>query len=363
MTNTDSFGIQKILKLFGAEVSRSAILKAELAGAIPEASRKETGAIKRRVWTSADLPHIGERYGFMKHPESSLCVAVFTTKGGVLKSTFALNLARTAALHNIRTCVVGLDMQCDITSALGVTAELENSEDFESAVEQLGQVRGLNDVFDGSAKLEDVIFQLDIPTLYAIAETPELVPLEQKINNKNRREYWLKEEIIAPLKEKFELVIVDCSPNWNRLITNALVACDVLVSPLECKINNFRNFTVFRNHLESFRKELKLNFDAVFIPSRFTSTRKLSAEIRSWYLANVPGCTAGVLRECTPSEEAMALHTSLVEYAPSSLPADEMRELLREVWSRCLRVASSKSAVKGAASTVGRSAATIAMNA
>jgi chromosome partitioning protein len=328
------FGIQKIIKIFGSDVSRNALVKAEASGNIPNASRKDTGTLRRRVWAIEDLPQIGEQYGFLKHLKRPMALAVFTTKGGVLKTTLSLNIARIAALHNIRTCVVGLDMQADVTSALGFNTDLEESEDLQSAITRLNSTKGLMNVFKGESTLSEVILPTELPTLSFIPETPELVALDQLISNKNRREYWLKENVVDPLKEQFELVIMDCSPNWNRLITNALVACDTLLSPLECKINNFRNYQAFRSFLEEFRKELNLDFDFTFIPTRFTSTRKLSAEIRSWYLTNVPGCVHGSIRESVHGEEAVAQHISVPEYVPNSLAADEMRETVLEIWNR-----------------------------
>lgn len=341
------FGIQRIIKIFGSDISRTALVKAEASGNIPTASRRDTGTLKRRAWGIEDLPQIGEQYGFLKHLDRSLALAIFTTKGGVLKTTLSLNFARMAALHNIRTCVVGLDMQGDVTTALGFNTDLEENEDLQSAIARLNSTRGLLNVFKGEARLEDVVLPTDIPTLSFIPETPELVALDQLISNKNRREYWLKEQVIDPLKQKFELVIMDCSPNWNRLITNSLVACDALISPLECKINNFRNYTAFRTFLEEFRKELKLDFDFFFIPTRFTSTRKLSAEIRSWYLAHIPGCVSGSIRESVHGEESVAQHISVPEYVPNSLAADEMRETILEIWNRLVEASKKQKIAKG----------------
>ncbi len=341
------FGIQKIIKIFGSDISRNALVKAEASGNIPLASRRDTGTLKRRAWGIENLPQISEQYGFLKHLNRPTALSIFTTKGGVLKTTLSLNIARMAALHNIRTCVVGLDMQSDVTTALGFNTDLEESEDLQSAITRLNSTRGLLNVFKGEVELADVVLPTDIPTLSFIPKTPELVALDQLISNKNRREYWLKETVIDPLKQQFELVIMDCSPNWNRLITNALVACDTLVSPLECKINNFRNYQAFRVFLEEFRKELKLDFDFVFIPTRFTSTRKLSAEIRSWYLAHVSGCINGSIRESVHGEEAVAQHVSVPEYVPNSLAADEMREAILEIWNRLMDSSKKQKVPKG----------------
>jgi len=337
-----NFTVKKVLDIFGSEINRNTLLKAEAGGQIPTPERYDTGAIKRRMWTIADLPIIGERYGYLKKPQRPLVLSTFTLKGGVLKTTLALNIARTAALHNIRTCVIGLDLQGDISGALGLNADIDESESMESAILKLESPRGLYDFYQGDVTLDSLLVDTDIPTLKFIPETPELVQLEKAISFENRHEEWLKGNVIDVLQSQFDLIILDCSPNWNRLVTNALTACDVLVSPLECKINNFRNFNVFHKFLRQFHDGMKLGFETVFVPTRFTSTRKLSAEIRNWYHSNVSGCSHGAIRESTAGEEAVAMRISLPEYAPTSLQADEMREILVEIWMKVLEAAKKK---------------------
>jgi chromosome partitioning protein len=337
-----------VLSIFGADLTRTGLIKAETAGLIPTAKREGANRNPRRTWSLAELPPIGERYGFMKKLTTPTTVAVMTTKGGVLKSTLALNLGRMAALHNHKVCIVGLDMQCDITTAMGYKVDVDDSEDLQDVISKMRTVRGLADYMDGKIDLDKIIKPSDIPTLYLVPETPELVSLERKISSINMRDFWLKKKVIDPLKERgFDLIIIDCSPNWNFLVSNALVACDVLISPLECKINNFRNYLAFRAYLEDFKKDTRNNFEHIFVPTKFASTRKLSSEIRGWYLANVPGCTNSAIRESVHSEESVASHLSLPEYAPGSMVADEMREVLLEIWTRILSFAKKSEAPKG----------------
>jgi chromosome partitioning protein len=352
---SETYTIQKILKIFSADVSRTALIKAEGSGLIPVAARAGGKSNPRRTWTISDLPAIGERYGFLKKLSAPTAVAVFTTKGGVLKTTLALNLARMAALHNQKVCIVGLDMQCDITSALGYQVDLDSAETLEAALEQLNSVYGLADFAKGTVSLDEIVIQSDIPTLFFIPETPDLVALERDISSRAMRDFWLREKVVEPLKKQFDLIILDCSPNWNLLISNALVACDVLVSPLECKINNYRNYRAFKAYLESFKRDTHCDFSEIFIPTKFASTRKLSSEIRSWYLANV----AGAIRESVHAEEAIASHLSLPEHSPSSLVADEMREVLLEIWCRMkdhAKMIETTATKRGVANKVRRSA-------
>lgn len=330
-----TFQVQKILNVFGLDISRNTLLAAEKAGHIPSSMRQARGSIKARAWELRDLPLIGERYGFLRGFTRPQALAVFSTKGGVLKTTLSLNIARLAALHNIKTCVVGLDIQGDITKAMGVNQEIDEGIDLDTAINQEPAFLSLVDVFAGRANIEDVVLTSpDLPTLALVPETSGLASLDINLMALPRREYWLTETVIEPLKQRFDLIVMDCSPSWSQLISNALVACDALISPLETKINHFRNYPEFSRFLEEFERLMRMKHPKIFVPTRFNSTRKLCVDIRNWYLTNVPGCTTATIRECVTGEEAMSVCLSVPEFAPSTVAANEARDLLREIWSR-----------------------------
>lgn len=288
-------------------------------------------SVKRKGCSIEELVELGASEGFFTKPRAPVAASIFVTKGGVLKTTLTLNLARMAALHGLKVCVVGLDMQGDITQALGNEGPDED-ESLEEALRTLNSLKGLSDLYLGSATLDEVLIQTEIPTLSFIPETPELVALDQSLLSRNRREYWLKENVIEPLKARFDLVLMDCSPNWNRLINNALVASDILISPIESKINNFRNLRTFRALVTEFRRDMRLEFHHLFVPTRVVSSRRLSREIFEWYRANLnSSCTARSIRESIHGEEAMALRVSIPEHAPNSVASAEMRLVLAEI--------------------------------
>ncbi|EQC52539.1 ParA family protein [Bacteriovorax sp. DB6_IX] len=326
--------LKKVAEIFGDKSLQSQITKLEEAGEIPPSRKYRSGALYRKGWSRNILPQIGEKVGYFKKFERSVALSVFTTKGGVLKSTLALNLARTAALHGMKTCVIGLDIQGDVTTALGHDCDLDSNGDLEEIIERLDQTKGLTDFFAGHVSLDEIITQVGLPNLFVIPETPELVALNDSLSNINRREFWLREKVVNPLKEYFDLIIMDCSPNWNKLTTNALVACDALISPLECKINNFRNFKVFGHFLKEFKDEMGLDFESIFVPTKYSQNRKLSNDILTWYQGNVEGCTSIGIRESVLAEEAMALNLSIVEHASAKPIANELMTLMREVHGR-----------------------------
>ena len=330
----DGLSIKEVANIFGGGHLKTRLLQLAEKGLIPKIQKFRKKAILQKGWKREDIPIIGEKTGLFPKFSSPVAICVFTTKGGVLKSTLSLNIARIASMHNLRSCVVGLDIQGDITTALGYDSDLEKKDDLKEIINRLDQTKGLSDFFNNHTNLDDIIYSTDLPSLFLIPETPELVALNDSLSNINRREFWLAEKVISPLKQHFDLIVMDCSPNWNKLTTNALVACDVLVSPLECKINNFRNFRVFRSFLDEFKRDMHLDFSSIFVPTRFSANRKLGLEIKEWYQTNLPECTRSGIRESVAGEEATALYRSIIEHVPRRRESLEMRELLGEIWDR-----------------------------
>ncbi len=282
-----------------------------------------------------DLTEFGRHHGFLKAKEPKV-ISVFVTKGGVLKSTVTLNLARLLALHGIRTLVIGLDMQCDISRCLGVFDGAENegnTSDLESRLAELDSIKGLYHFFSGKANLTDCIQPTDLPSLFVLAETPELATLERSLGLKPRREYWLKESVIEPLLNSYQVILLDCAPSWSQLTTNALVASDVLVSPLECKINNFRNFQMFDELIREFQMDLKHTVQHHYLPTRYSAQRRLSQDILTWYQAHIPNCLDFFIKESVRGEEASALNLSQVEMDPRDSNSIAFKKLAKAILS------------------------------
>lgn len=328
------YPLKKVAQIFGDNNLKSTIEELEASGQVPLSKRYRSGALLRNGWSKGQLAEIGSKVGYFKKLPSPVALAVFTTKGGVLKSTLALNIARTAALHGHKTCVVGLDIQGDVTTALGFDFQFDRGRNLEEIIANLDQTKGLNDLFSGQVALENIVHNIDLPNLFLIPETPELVALNDSLNNINRREFWLKEKVIDPLKNYFDVIIMDCSPNWNKLTTNALVACDTLISPLECKINNFRNFKVFSHFLKEFKEDMNLNFENIFVPTKYAPSKKLSSDIFAWYQENVPGCTSVGIKEAVSAEEAMALNISILEHVGLKNIGKELVDLMTQIHGR-----------------------------
>ena len=271
-----------------------------------------------------------KKFGMFREYEGKNVITFFTTKGGVLKTTLAYNFARIAALSGVKTIVLGLDMQCDITNCISGDEESEH-DSLKTALEKLSLRNGLTQFFNRQCSLEEIIYPTDLALLSYVPESPDLTLLNDSISLLNRREFWLKEKVINPILEEFDMVIIDCSPNWNRLTTNALCASDLLVSPVECKINNFKNIEVYQELIGQVKEDMFLSFNTCYVPTRFCANKKLSREIHQWYKNNLQGCCEGFIRESIESEEAIALQKSIVEYHPTSKVSSDMLQVVGEI--------------------------------
>lgn len=330
------YNYAKIEKIFNisASITKTGFLKQESTGVIPTA-HKENGT---RYWTIDQLPEIGERYGFLDHAKfkKPVCVSVLGSKGGISKSTLTFSIARTYALSNYKTIVVGLDYSGDISNQLS-GGQLNSNEDDDTAtletISEKPSVLGLYDMLTNpSVNLEQTIQKTEIPTLDYIPETHSLNMMAEILSSKAKREYWLKENVIKKLKKEYQVIIIDLSPSWNQLTTNAITSSDIIIAPLETKVFHFQNHKNFVNHLTEFQELMELkNQKVVYVPTRYSPAKKLSSEIRKFYLANLPNCCSSFVRESNIFEEANAQYLSVIESAPQSIVAQEMRELLSEI--------------------------------
>lgn len=332
--NTKVYKFRDIKYIYNTEVTKQALLKAEKEGRIPESQRVQYGnsSIQQRTWTIKDLPFIGEKYGFLNKPSKHATIAIYASKGGVLKSSTTLNIARMYALHNVKTCVIDLDPQADSSRNLGFDIPEESVSKLSELDNYYEGIQSLSDLYNKKTELKDIIQSTEIPTLDAVLATAELIPLMDKLNSELRREYWLKDNVIIPLQEMgYEMIIMDLAPSWSIYTTNAIVASDILLSPLECRIAHYRNSKQFIGQIENFSKSMKLkSLRTAFIPTKVSHSRKISMQIRQFYASNITGCFLSAIRDSVIGEEAIAQRMSAIEYSNKSI-AEDIRAFLIEL--------------------------------
>ncbi|MBA2650361.1 MAG: ParA family protein [Legionella sp.] len=322
---------KEVVKLYRIEKTKTSLYRDELSGLIPKAQRVKRGKTEIRIWEHKDLPEIGRHHGFLTPPEDTKVISVYTPKGGVLKSTVALNLARMLALNGINTLVIGLDVQCTVTHNLSKDEEITNVDDIK---EVFGLYESAKSKAEGGCSIEDAIHETDLPTLFYIPESSNLNLLEQRIRDENRREFVI-ERLIKPLKNKFQVVIFDNSPNWNFLIQNSLAAATDVICPIACDIETFRSLMQNIEMINDFKAKMELSWsNFILIPTKVERT-KLSTQIEAQYRTLFPELiTASSIRVAAKGQESSLEKLSVIEYDAASQLADDYYGIVQDIWNR-----------------------------
>jgi chromosome partitioning protein len=320
--------IDKLFKMKGRAKSRKDLLEAEESGLIPSSERFQRGSTSVRKWHFSKLPDIGKKYGFLKQPREQRIICVYTTKGGVLKTTFSYNLARILALNGIKTIIIGLDIQCSITNIVIPPEESNNLDQVPERCPSLYQF------LIEKKSIDDVIKHTEFHTLDIIPESPDLNILEKKIRILNRREYIFQDKLISKLSD-YQVIIFDNGPSWNQLIENALTASNVVLSPIGCDIGAYQAIDINMSALSEFKESMALNWDRFLLIPTLLEKTKLSQQIYGSYINRYPETVISApIRRAVKGQESIFLRKSVLENDPTSNLAQDYYELLTSIWNK-----------------------------
>lgn len=245
-------------------------------------------------------------------------IAIANQKGGVGKTTTAINLAASLAAIEHATLVIDIDPQSNTTSGLGIDSKTVTNSIYEIMI--------------GSAEVSDSIRQTELDFLDLIPAHINLVGAEIEMIDREERERILK-RAIADVRERYDFVIIDCPPSLGLLTINALTASDSIVIPVQCEYFALEGLGQLLNTIKIVRQHLnpELDIEGVLLTMYDTRTRlsnQVAEEVKRYFDDRV---FRSVISRNVRLAEAPSFGKPALLYDSTSVGAKNYLSLAREI--------------------------------
>ena len=246
-------------------------------------------------------------------------ISVTNQKGGVGKTTTAINLSSSIALLGKKVLLIDMDPQANASSGLGIEADS----------------RGIYELLLGDASQEEVICCTEIETLKIIPSRVDLTGAEIELVSKESREKVLKSALNG-VREEFEFVIIDCPPSLGLLTLNALAVSNSVLIPMQCEYYALQGLSHLLKTLKLIKKSINpdLKVEGILL-TMFDSRTLLAAQVKDQvqkYFSDFMLKT--IIPRNVRLSEAPSHGKPIVLYAGRSRGADSYVELAKEIISR-----------------------------
>jgi chromosome partitioning protein len=256
-------------------------------------------------------------------------VAVANQKGGVGKTTTAINLGTALAAVGERVLVIDLDPQGNASTGLGIDIEQRFKTSF--------------DILTGRASILDTVLKTPVPNLYAVPANSDLVGIDAVLSADQNKPYKLRDAITAMIGQqrareaetRFTYVLIDCPPSLNLLTLNSMSAADAVLVPVQCEFFALEGISQLKDSIEQIRATLnpRLEIQGVVLTmhdARLSLSREVAENVRAFFgskvydtviprntrIAEAPSHGKPILLydyDCAGSQAYMRLATEIME--------------------------------------------------